>query len=241
MVTRRTAISAALLALLAAQIAVSEQVKAIVPNYFTLPEPPTPVSAAVQSLGDPEFLFRANVLRVQHAGNLDGRLIPYKDLDYAKLAAWFGILDRLNPAADVVPTMAAYLYSGTQQPADTRYLVDYLEQHGKREPATKWRWLAQAVYIARYKLKDLGRAREIARYLAESPEPAIMAWARNLHIFVLLDLGEKEAARAIMQQMLLDPQLPESERRWTEIYMQRHLSDAGVPAGESDGPAAVTR
>jgi hypothetical protein len=236
---RQWPITAALLALLAAQIAVSEKVKATAPRAYLLPEPPTAVSAAVQSLGDPEFLFRVNALRVQHAGNLDGRLIPFKDLDYGKLGAWFETLDRLDPAADVVPTMAAYLFSGTQRPEDTRHLVDYLEQHGKRDVGKKWRWLAQAVYIARYKLKDLGRAREVAKILAEAPDPEIMDWARSLQIFVLLDLGEKEAARAILQQMLLDPRLPESERRWTKYYLERHLSDAG-PAGGGDA-AAVTR
>ena len=237
---RRAALTGALLALLAAQVAVSEQVKAIAPQTYVLPEPPTAVSAALESLGDPEFLFRVNALRVQHAGNLDGRLIPLKDLDYEKLGAWFVTLDRLDPVADVVPTMAAYLFSGTQRPEDTRYLVDYLEQHGKRDPAGKWRWLAQAVYIARYKLKDLGRAREIAKFLAEAPNPEIMDWARSLHIFVLLDLGEKEAARAILEQMLTDPRLPESERRWTEYYLERHLSNAGQ-AGGPDAPAAITR
>lgn len=224
MAARRPLIPLLLLGLLAAQIGFARSVRHIPVEVLLVPEPPGPAGLAAQAFGDDEFLFRARALQLQHAGNLDGRILPLAALDYAKLAAWFALFDRLDPVAEVVPTAAAFLYSGTQRPADTHYLIDYLERHALHDPARKWRWLAQAVQMARYRLGDIERARALARELRLLPYSGIPYWARELEVFILTDLGEKAASRAILEAVLAtDPNLPDNERRWIEYYVQRHL------------------
>ncbi|HAU29197.1 MAG TPA: hypothetical protein DCW68_03695 [Rhodospirillaceae bacterium] len=215
-----------LVALTVAQGGLGYLLRKVPPHYHTLSAPPGHQAFVAQTLGDPQFGFRMAGLRLQHEGNLDGRILPYKSMDYKRLADWFSLLDRMDATSSVTPTMAAFLFVSSQTPEDTRYLVDYLERHAMRDPQHKWRWLAQAVHIAWYRLGDRDRSLGLAKELADLPVSDLPYWARQMQVFILMDLGEKPSARAILEKIAeTDHNLPENERLWMQRFIQRHLSD----------------
>lgn len=215
-----------LVVLVLAQGAIGYGLRKVPPHYHVLGAAPGDNVFLAQNLGDAQFGFRMAGLRLQHAGNLDGHVLPYKDIDYRRLAGWFALFDRMDPQSSVTPTMAAFLFVATQNPEETRYLVDYLERHALRDPQHKWRWLAQAVHIARYRLKDRDRALGLARELAGLPVDGLPYWARQMEVFILADLGEKQAARQILEKIAAtDPNLPDNERQWIARFIKRHLTE----------------
>ena len=217
---------ALLVVLLAAQGMIGGMVRKVPPQYHILAAPPGKAGFAAQSMGDLQFGFRMASLRLQHVGSLDGRIFPFRKIDYGRLSRWFALLDDVDPAPSIVPTMAAFLFVSTQNPSDTRYLVDYLEKHALRDPSIKWRWLAQAVHIAWYQLGDRPRALALAKELAGLPVADLPYWARQMPAFILLDMGEKQSARAILEAIAkTDKNLPDNERKWMAHYIKRHLQD----------------
>jgi len=213
-----------LLALLGATAAVGARRDAGPLDAPAVPPVPTSTALRAQGLGDGQFAFRARSLQLQHLGNLGGRVVPYKDMDYARLERWFRTLDRLDDRAIVVPVTAAFLYSNTQRAADVRHLVAYLADRARARPATGWRWMAHAIYLARYRLEDPDLALRLAGELRRFEGEDIPPWARQLEIFVLRDIGRKDAARALVLGMLEDgAKLPPAERRWLRFYLEREL------------------
>ncbi len=216
-----------LLGFLAAQMAFAWQTREIDPIYRDLGPAPSDAQLAAQTMGDPQFLFRSRSLQLQHTGFLDGRVLGYRDLDYDRLADWFTALDKLDRRADAVPTMAAFLYRDEGSPEEMRELVGYLAEHARAEPARKWRWMTHAVHLSRYYVRDLDLALSLAQEVAlwHSRDGVPMPnWARQLPVFVLQARGEKEAARILLLSMLENPDLPPSERRWIEFYINRYLT-----------------
>ncbi|MBF0375452.1 MAG: hypothetical protein HQL39_18830, partial [Alphaproteobacteria bacterium] len=188
--------------------------------------PPVPTREAIQALafGDGQFLYRALGLNIQNAGDDGGRFTPLKNYDYGRLEGWFMALDGLDPVADFVPVVAGYYYSNTLKRDDVRHVVAYLRHHAMRDPARKWRWLAHAVYLARHKVKDQRLALDAARQLAGLSVPDLPAWTRQMPAFILADLGEDEAARAVLMGIIAtDPNLPDEERAFIADYLNRRL------------------
>lgn len=214
----------ALLLLLGGTAAIGARLGANPVNHPAVPPVPGLLALRAQGLGDEQFAYRIRSLQMQHLGNLGGRLVPYKDMDYARLEHWFRTLDRLDGRAEVVPVAAALLYSNTQRAEDASHLVDYLADRARAAPARDWRWMAHAVYLARYRLKDNRLARRLASELRRFEGEAIPAWARQLEIFVLRDIGQRGAARALVRRMLDQGEaLPAAERRWLKYYLRREL------------------
>lgn len=221
---RPIALSVVVAALLASAL-IGRGLSARGPDAVDLPPPPATTILRAQALGDGQFAFRVHALRLQHLGNLGGRIVPYQDIDYARVAAWFKTLDRLDSRPDVVPATAALLYGGTQAPSQLRPVVSYLADHARRAPATKWRWMTHAIYLARYRLEDRELALSLARDLAAFDAPAVPGWAQRLELAMLADLGRTEAARALVERLLAnDDELSHEDRRWLRRFLQRELN-----------------
>lgn len=186
-----------LYAFLAGQITFWLFTKEIKPDMDIVPPVPGELEVKALSFGDEQFYFRRLAFQIQNAGDTFGRFTALKDYDYKKLTMWFDLLDSLDPVSNLVPAMASYYYSQTQNTPDVRYIVDYLERHVAFDPPQKWWWMAQAVYIANQKLHDKQLALRLAYKLAAIPGD-LPIWARQMPAFIHADLGEREAALAII-------------------------------------------
>lgn len=169
-----------------------------------VPPVPTRDGAIMMALGDSEFAYRLGAITLQNLGDGGGRITPIKDYEYDKLGKWFWLLHDLDPASDHVPMLAAYYFGGTRVPKDVRVVVDYLAGVGQNPAGSKWRWLAQAVFLARHRLNNLDLALDLAYKLSKMNlvDDTMPAWARQMPAFVLKEKGDKEDARQMVENLL---------------------------------------
>jgi hypothetical protein len=127
------------------------------------------------------------------------------DYNYELLARWLYIADYLDPRSNFAPYIASYYYGSVQTPESLPPLLKYLADVGSRPDGDKWRFLVQAIHLARYRLEDLPRAMSYAQRLSALEEQGVELpiWARNMDNMILNVKGEKEAAYQIMVQTLL--------------------------------------
>ena len=164
---------------------------------------PTVNIAKLLSLGDTQFYFRYLTFRLQTTGDSWGRFTALKDYNYKELKKWFYLLDELDSKSNFVPTIVSYYYSQTQNKKDTIYIVNYLVDHAEKDIKTKWWWLAQAVYIANHKLKDKELALKLSYKLKNIPKNIkVPLWVRQMPAFLHEQLGEYEAAKIIIVEIL---------------------------------------
>lgn len=199
-----------------------------------VPPVPSKNGALAMSLGDTELSFRLGALALQGLGDGGGRTARMTDYDYKKLDSWFWLLYQLDPASDHVPLLAAYYFSSTPRKEDIAILVNYLGTVGQIPYGNKWRWLAQAVLLARHKMKDLDVALDLA-YKLSKMEPigdTLPHWARQMPAFVLAAKGDKEDARKLIEEMLLTSEnFHRNEVNFMKAYLVEQL---GVSPEEVD-------
>ena len=216
---------AGFLVFLALNVALWFDLRPIRPNLAIVPNLPSPNTVKLLSFGDTELYFRVASFRLQNAGDTFGRYTPYRDYNYAMLEKWFLLLDDLDAVSDITPSMAGYLFSQSQEPKrDVPYIVRYLEQHYDRNPEKKWWWLSHAIYLSKQKLHDKQLALRLAYKLGTTPAE-VPLWARQMPAFIYEELGEKQHALAIIQNILkTEKNIPDSELRFMNIFIKDRLS-----------------
>lgn len=171
-------------------------------RWGNVPPAPPKSSAASSGLGDVSLAYRSIGLMLQNLGDTGGRVTSLKDYDYNMLTTWFFIQHHLDPHSNYTPYLAAYYYSATQDPKAYYPVLDYLEKVGLSAEDEKWRFLAHAVYLARFVIDDKERALELANKLAAHPKPDLPAWTRQMPAFVMTQQGDKKAAYALLLEIL---------------------------------------
>lgn len=194
-------------------------------RWAGVPPVPSQTGSVMMALGDAEFSFRSGSLTLQNLGDGGGNVTPLKDYDYSKLGKWFWLLHDLDPASDHVPMTAAYYFGATRVPSDVRVVVGYLAAVGQNPVGDKWRWLAHAVYLARHRLKDMDLALDLAYKLAKMQPVSgeLPMWARQMPAFVLKARGDKEDARQIIGNLMMDRNLDHNELNFMKSYMVEQL------------------
>lgn len=180
------------------------QTRTIKIKWPGVPPVPTARGATAMTLGDNQFSYRIFALTLQNLGDTGGDVTPLYDYDYQKLKDWFWLAQALDPVANHVPLIAAYYFGAVRKPEDIRVVVDYLAVAGKSNIGEKWRWLAQAVFLARHRLEDKDYALKLAYELADikSVDRPMPAWTKQMPAFVLKAMGDREAAKDIMVAIL---------------------------------------
>lgn len=175
----------------------------ILPKWDNVPPAPSLSSLRMTSLGDPEIAYRMVGYFLQNTGNTGGNFESLKNYDYALLERWLSLTIDLDDRSNFVPFLAAYYFGALDDmPEKTRHLVKYLEIIGQADYPQQWRWLAQAVYQARYKMGDNHLALQLANKLANLNQD-VAPWGRQMPAFVQLEMGNKQAAYELMRQMLI--------------------------------------
>lgn len=165
-----------------------------------VPPPPTQVLRGL-ALGEPELLSAALVLYLQAFDDQPGLRIPFRELDYARIATWLDRALELDPHSDYPLLLAAQVYSQVPDADRQRLMLEFVHRAFLADPNRRWRWLAHAAVIARHRLHDDSLALEYAREIATRARTA-PGWARQMHIFLLEDLGEREQAKILLGGLL---------------------------------------
>ena len=222
---RDRAMQLALLAfvlLLGAQVAFWSHTRSIMPEMGIVADVPGERTVRALSLGDEEAFFRVLALNIQNSGDTFGRFTALYKYDFNKLYHWFRLLDDLNNRSNYLPAMATYYFSQTQNPADVRYLVDYLDEYTDGRAKEKWWWVVQGIYLAQHKLHDNNRALKLAQRLRGVR--GIPIWAQQMPALVQENRGEFGDALAIIQDILQHPEdFSEGELNFMRYFIDERL------------------
>jgi hypothetical protein len=195
-----------------------------------VPPAPTQAESLSYGLGDVQYSYRNIGMMLQNAGDIGGRVTNLRDYDFEILRDWFNLSFELDPRAGYVPGLAAFYYGGTPKHEDLKYLVDYLSRAGKykdRDASEEnWRWLAHAVFLARFRLKDQDKALQLAEDLAAISTPDMPIWTQQMPAFVLTKVGQKKAARDLLLTIAAtDRNIDPADINQTCWYIQHNLRE----------------
>jgi hypothetical protein len=163
--------------------------------------PPTGVAQPLLRGIEPLPSAHALALYLQAFDNQPGISIPFVELDYARVAEWLKTILALDPVGQYPLLMASQLYAQVPDAGRRRSMLEFTYSQYFADPDRRWRWLAHAVIMAKHRLNDLDLALKYARAIAEHGAGA-PSWARQMHIFLLEDIGEFEAARILLGGLL---------------------------------------
>lgn len=168
------------------------------PRPAVTPElPPAPSAQALRlaAFGEPEAAARLAMLFVQSRS--------HRDLDYARLVGWLEAALALDPRSDYPLFAAARVFAENPDPARSRAALEFVYGAFMRDPDRRWPALAHAALLAKHRLGDLSLARRYAaaidRHTAAGKVPP---WARQMEIFILEDMNQLEAAKALIARLL---------------------------------------
>ncbi len=163
--------------------------------------PGTPATLRAVALGEPITLAQLMTLYLQAFDNQPGVSIPFRDLDYTRVAAWLSAILELDPVGQYPLLMASQLYGQVPDPARQRQMCDFVYEQFARDPDRRWRWLAQCAIMIKHRLGDTRLALSYAEAITRQARGA-SNWARQMRIFILEDLGEREAAAILLGGLL---------------------------------------
>lgn len=188
-----------------------------------LPQPPSAAVLRIMAFGQPEILARLMMLWLQAFDYQPGVSIAFRDLDYARVQAWLARMLELDPRFQYPLLAAARLYGEVGEPDKQRRMLDFTARHFRDDPAARWQWMAHAVYLAKHRLGDLELALALARELSRIESAAdIPSWARQMHIFVLEDMGELESAKVLLGGLLESGEITDPHEQW---FLSQRLSE----------------
>ena len=200
--THENTVKGLLIVVLGLNIALWLMVRGEREKWMNVPPAPDSRYAAAYGLGDAQLAYRSLALIIQNMGDTGGRTTSLADYDYYELVKWFFLEDLLDPLSNHVPYLAAFYFGGVQDPEKFRPVIDYLVKDGSRPEGEKWRFLAHAVYLARFELEDSDLALSLANKLARVNNPHMPGWTRQMRAFVMNAQGKKDAAYALLMEML---------------------------------------
>lgn len=177
----------------------------IKPTYEVVPPAPSHNFLSATSFGDKEFLFRALAFRLQNSGDVyAGGMISLKDYNYSHLYDWLKALDSLNSKSNLMPSLASYYFSQSQNKLDSTYVVRYLEEHASANLDVKWWWIFQAINIARDDLRDNDLALRLAYKLAENNSKDAPLWTKQMPAFIYAKQGEGCMAFKVIKSLIAE-------------------------------------
>lgn len=213
---------AVLAAALAAQITIRAASATRAAGVEPLAAPPSAAVLRLASFGEPVALAKLLMLHLQAADARADDPTPYRDLDYGRVEGWLGRILELDPAGQYPLLAASRLYAEVPDPAKARRMLEFVEREFLADPDRRWPWLAHATLLAKHRLHDLPLALRLAETLERNVRPgAAPAWARQMRAFILEDMNELEAARAVIGGYVESGRLQDAgERRFLEQRLQ---------------------
>lgn len=211
--------------------------RAIMPPMGIVADVPGERTVRALSFGDEEALFRLLALNIQTFGDTFGRFTALYKYDFNKLYHWFHLLTRLNGQSNYLPAMASYYFSQTQNPADVRYMVDFLDEYTEGRAGEKWWWVVQAIYLSQHKLKDLDRALALSKRLISQRD--IPIWAQQMPAFIHEQRGEFGDALGIIEDIVKHPETySKGELNFMRYFIDERLGKLDQVKKELDAIAA---
>ena len=193
-----------LAAALAAQIVLKTAEQRPAATALDLPDPPPRAALQLAAMGEPIATANMLSLYLQAFDTQPGISIPFKDLDYVKVESWLTSILELDPPGQYPLMMASQIYAQVPDMQKQRQMLDFTYRKFLIDPNRRWRWLAHAAIMAKHRLSDPALALRYARALSEhATASSVPDWAKQMHIFVLEDMGEIETVKILLGGLLV--------------------------------------
>ncbi len=167
--------------------------------------PPATLAARLLSLDEPIAFAKVLNLVTQAHDVQPGLSLTYGQLNYDQLTAWLDLSLALDPNGQYPLMAGARLY--TQNSADRvrqRKMTDWVAARFLDDPVRRWQWMAHVAYVAKIQLKDQALAMKYAETLRYKTEhiPSVPAWARQLDIFLKIEMKDSDTAKFLIGGLL---------------------------------------
>ena len=173
-----------------------------------LPAPPPAAVARLASLGEPLAMSKAMLLYLQSFEDQPGVSLPWRELDYDRLAGWLDTAQALDPRSRYALVAASEVYAGVADPVRARRMLDFIAASFAADPARRWPAMAQAVLLAKHQLHDLPLALGYARALRRrAAGPQVPPWAREMEAFIREDMDQLDSARLVIGGLIQSGQI----------------------------------
>lgn len=164
-----------------------------------LPPPPSAATLRLAAFGDPIVLAKTLMLWLQAHDNQPGVSIPFRTLDYSRVQSWLDRILELDPKGQYPLLAASRVYGAVSDEERRRLMLEFVYQRFLEDPDRRWRWLAHAAIVAKHQLNDPGLALKYARAITDKARGSeVPAWARDMSVIVLEDMGELEDAKFLI-------------------------------------------
>ena len=172
-------------------------------SFRQLGDPPSLQQMQILALADPVALSRFTMLWLQSYDDQPGISTSFRQLDYNNLVAWLDLVLKLDVRTQYPLLAASRVYSEVADEFRKRRAIDFVARKFPDDPVHRWPSMAHAVFVAKHKLKDLELALQYAQILATNLQGVnAPAWVKQMHIFVLEDMGELESAKVLLGGLL---------------------------------------
>jgi hypothetical protein len=165
-----------------------------------LSKAPDPAWVRAADLGEHAFASQWLMLKLFSLDEQPGVSLPFASLDYAQIKDWMTAALDLDPDNRNLLLAATQVYAQVPDPGRQRMMLEFVHQQFLLAPDSRWPFLVHAAFIARHRLKDMHLALRYARDLADVRTAP--AWARQMAVLLLADLGETEQARVLLGGLL---------------------------------------
>lgn len=207
----------------AGQIFFWKKTESLKPHFDLVPAAPSKYLTSALAFGDDEFLFRIFATRLQNSGDVFAGFVALKNYDYLRIYQWLKVLDSLDSKSNFAPALASYYYSQTQKTEDSRYIVNYLDEHAAKNLDEKWWWLLQAIFIAKSQLKDLDLALDLAYKLSKNNAKNAPFWTKQMPAFISKEMGNNCLAFSIIEKLLQESEKGVHQISVKEMNFMRHF------------------
>lgn len=182
-------------------------------------EPPALRTVTVGAFGEQRSAAYAMTLYLQSFDAQAGQQQRLSSLDHAANQAWLERIAMVAPDTAYPAFLATRIYADSLPPDELRRMLRWVHERFLASPAKHWTSMAHAVYVAGHTLGDKRLAATFAGSLREHGGPDVPPWAKDLELFLLVDLDELQAARMLMGALVASGTL--TDPREIEVLTQR--------------------
>lgn len=194
-----------------------------------LPQPPPVWAVRAVSLDSGPLMARLISVYLQSFESQPGRIALPSELDSDRLRGWLGVALALDGRSEYPLLLASHVYAEVADVARSRAMMELVYAEFLKDPNRRWRYLWQVALLAKHRHHDLALALRYAATLAEKTAPdQVPGWARQMRIFLLAEMGEREAAEILLGGLLSSGELQDpDERRFLAEKLQALRATGG--------------
>ena len=188
-----------------------------------LPAAPPAIVARLASLGEPLAMSKAMLLYLQSFEDQPGVSLPWRALDYDRLAGWLETAQTLDPRSRYALVAASEVYAGVADPVRARRMLAFVSASFAQDPLHRWPAMAQAALVAKHQLHDLPLALALARQLRVRTTGAdVPPWVRQMEAFILEDMDQLGSAQLLIGGLIAGGQITDPHEL---AFMARRLEE----------------